>query len=84
MTIREQIEQKEKELTELRMQERKEKEEACKRAEKDKDKELTAIKNAISAFNEKHSETLKVVKEDLHIYNDAFWGKFIDRHYIEV
>lgn len=84
MTIREQIEQKEKELTELRMQERKEKEEACKKAEKDKDKELTAIKNAISAFNEKHSETLKVVKEDLHIYNDAFWGKLIDRHYIEV
>ena len=84
MNTSERILQLEKELTDLRAQERAEKEEARKRTAADKDKELTAIKNAIVAFNEKHGETLKLVKEDLHVYNDGFWGKLIDRHYVEV
>ena len=47
-----------KKLAELEEQERAEKEEARKRAAADKDKELTAIKNAIAAFNEKHNDTI--------------------------
>lgn len=58
MTIREQIEAAEKQLNALKEQERKEKEEARKRAEADKEKELTAIKSAITAFNEKYNDTL--------------------------
>jgi len=83
-TTAEQIKRLEQELAALRDKERLEREEARKKASRDKDKELAAIKNAVSVFNEKHNETLKVVKEDLHIYNDGFWGKLIDRHYIEV
>lgn len=83
-TTTEQIKRLEQELVALRDKERLEREEARKKASRDKDKELAAIKNAVSVFNEKHNETLKVVKEDLHIYNDGFWGKLIDRHYIEV
>ena len=84
ITTKQKIERLKQELAELEEQERAEKEEARKRAAADKDKELTAIKNAITAFNEKHGEALKLVKEDLHIYNDGFWGKLIDRHYVEV
>lgn len=83
-TTAEQIKKLEQELAALRDKERAEKEEARKRAEKDKDKELTAIKSAIIAFNEKHNEDLKVVKCDLHIYHDSLFGNYIERNYIEV
>lgn len=83
-TTAEQIKKLEQELATLRDKERAEKEEAQKRAEKDKDKELTAIKNAIIAFNEKHNEDLKVVKCDLHIYRDSLFGNYVERNYIEV
>ena len=83
-TTTEQIKKLEQELAVLRDKERAEKEEARKRAEKDKDKELTAIKNAIIAFNEKHHENLKVVKYDLHIYHDSLFGNITERNYIEV
>lgn len=84
MNTSERILQLEKELTDLRAQERAEKEEARKRAAADKDKELTAIKNAIAAFNEKHEDNIRLVRTDLHIYNDDFFGKIIDRQDIEV
>ena len=84
MNTSERILQLEKELADLRAQEHAEKEEARKRAAADKDKELTAIKNAIAAFNEKHGEALKLVKGDLCVYNDGFWGKLVDHRYVEV
>lgn len=78
------IAQLEKELVQLREQERVEKEEARKQAAKDKDKELAAIKNAIIAFNDKHGDNIKLVRYDLHIYTDKFWGNHIEGNYIEV
>jgi uncharacterized protein (DUF342 family) len=84
MNTSEKISQLEKELTELRAQERKEKEEARKKASEDKDKELTAIKNAIVAFNEKHGDDLRVVRYDMHVLHDALFGNYIERNYIEV
>lgn len=84
MNTSERILQLEKELTDLRAQERAEKEEARKRAAADKDKELTAIKNAIAAFNEKHEDNIRLVRTDLHIYKDGFFGNIIDRQDVEV
>lgn len=84
MNTSERILQLEKELTELRAQERREKEEARKKASEDKDKELTAIKNAIVAFNEKHGDDLRVVRYDMRILRDALFGNYIERNYIEV
>lgn len=84
MNAAEKISQLEKELTELRAQERKEKEEARKKASEDKDKELTAIKNAIAAFNEKHSDDLRVVRYDMRVLHDPLFGNYIERNYIEV
>ena len=84
MNTSERILQLEKELTELRAQERREKEEARKKASEDKDKELTAIKNAIVAFNEKHGDDLRVVRYDMHVLHDALFGNYIERNYIEV
>lgn len=84
MNTSERILQLEKELTELRAQERREKEEARKKASEDKDKELTAIKNAIVAFNEKHGDDLRVVRYDMHALHDALFGNYIERNYIEV
>lgn len=84
MNTSERILQLEKELTELRAQERREKEEARKKASEDKDKELTAIKNAVAAFNEKHGDDLRVVRYDMHILHDALFGNYIERNYIEV
>ena len=73
MNTSERILQLEKELADLRAQERTEKEEARKRAAADKDKELTAIKNAIAAFNEKHDETLCLgIKHNSVTGNDLF------------
>lgn len=84
MNTSERILQLEKELTELRAQERREKEEARKKASEDKDKELTAIKNAIVAFNEKHDDDLRVVRYDMHVLHDPLFGNYIERNYIEV
>lgn len=64
MNTSERISQLEKELTELRAQERKEKEEARKKASEDKDKELTAIKNAIVAFNKKHNKHYLLIQSN--------------------
>lgn len=84
MNTSERISQLEKELTELRAQERREKEEARKKASGDKDKELTAIKNAIVAFNEKHGDDLRVVRYDMRVLHDPLFGNYIERNYIEV
>lgn len=84
MNTSERILQLEKELTELRAQERREKEEARKKASEDKDKELTAIKNAIVAFNEKHGDDLRVARYDMHVLHDGLFGNYIERNYIEV
>lgn len=84
ITTKQKIERLKKELADLEAQERAEKEEARKRAAEDKDRELTAIKNAIAAFNEKHEDNIKIVRDDLHIYNDGFFGKIVDHRYIEV
>lgn len=84
MTIREQIEQKEKELAALKKAEQVEREEARKNAEKDKEKELTAIKNTVAAFNEKHGDDLRVVRYDMRILHDTLFGNYIERNYIEV
>lgn len=84
MNTSERILQLEKELTELRAQERREKEEARKKASEDKDKELTAIKNAIVAFNEKHGDDLRVVRYDMRVLHDTLFGNYIERNYIEV
>lgn len=78
------IAQLEKELTQLREQERAEKEEVRKQAAKDKDKELATIKNAIVAFNDKHEDNIKLVRYELHIYTDKFWDNHIEGNYIEV
>lgn len=84
MNTSERILQLEKELTELRAQERREKEEARKKASENKDKELTAIKNAVAAFNEKHGDDLRVVRYDMHVLHDALFGNYVERNYIEV
>lgn len=63
MNTSERILQLEKELTDLRAQERKEKEEAEKKAKEDRDKELTSIRNAIIAFNEKYNEHICLAEE---------------------
>lgn len=56
MNTSEKISQLEKELTELRAQERAEKEEAQKKADAERDADLLAIMNSVKAFNEKHGE----------------------------
>lgn len=84
MNTSEKILQLEKELTELRAQESREKEEARKKASKDKDKELTAIKNAVAAFNEKRGDDLRVVRYDMCVLHDGLFGNYIERNYIEV
>ena len=84
MNTSERILQLEKELTELRAQERREKEEARKKASGDKDKELTTIKNTVAAFNKKHGDDLRVVRCDMHVLHDPLFGNYIERNYIEV
>jgi vacuolar-type H+-ATPase subunit E/Vma4 len=84
MNTSERILQLEKELTELRAQENREKEEARKKASEDKDKELTAIKNAVTTFNEKHGDDLRVVRYDMRVLHDGLFGNYIERNYIEV
>lgn len=56
MTLREEIELKEKELNELRKQERIEQEEALRKANAERDNDLLSIMNSIKKFNEKHDE----------------------------
>lgn len=58
MNTSEKISQLEKELTELRAQERAEKEEAQKKANAERDADLLAIMNSIKEFNEKHGEDI--------------------------
>jgi hypothetical protein len=58
MNTSERILQLEKELTELRAQERREKEEARKKADTERDADLLAIMNSVKAFNEKHGERI--------------------------
>jgi molecular chaperone GrpE (heat shock protein) len=58
MNTSERILQLEKELTELRAQERREKEEARKKADAERDADLLAIMNSVKAFNEKHGERI--------------------------
>ena len=58
MNTSERILQLEKELTELRAQERTEKEEARKKADAERDADLLAIMNSVKAFNEKHGEDI--------------------------
>lgn len=58
MNTSERILQLEKELTELRAQERREKEEAQKKADAERDADLLAIMNSVKAFNEKHGERI--------------------------
>lgn len=58
MNTSEKISQLEKELTELRAQERAEKEEAKKKANAERDADLLAIMNSIKEFNEKHGEDI--------------------------
>lgn len=56
MTLREEIELKEKELNELRKQERIEQEEALRKANAERDNDLLLIMNSIKKFNKKHNE----------------------------
>lgn len=83
-TTTEQINRLEQELAALKEKERAEKEEARKKASEDKGKELTAIKNAVAAFNEKHGDDLRVVRYDMRILHDPIFGNYIERNYIEV
>lgn len=57
-TTTEQIKRLEQELAALRDKERKEKEEAQKKADAERDADLLAIMNSVKAFNEKHSERI--------------------------
>ena len=56
MTTSERISELEKELSNLREQERTEREAAETKKKEEKEKELKAIRNAILAFNERFSE----------------------------
>ena len=56
MTLREEIELKEKELNELRKQERIEQEEGLRKANAERDNDLLSIMNSVKKFNEKHNE----------------------------
>lgn len=58
MTIREQIEQKEKELAALKEQEQAEREEARKQEQEEKTKRLEVIKTLLSEYNAKYNDTL--------------------------
>lgn len=58
MTIKEQIEQKEKELEALKEQERLEREEARKKKNEEKGKDLEVIKNLLTEYNAKYNDTL--------------------------
>ena len=62
MTLREEIELKEKELDELRKQERIEQEEALRKINAERDNDLLTIMDSIKKFNEKYNE---------HIYLSA-------------
>lgn len=55
-TTAEQIKRLEQELAALRDKERKEKEEAQKKADAERDADLLAIMNSVKAFNERHGE----------------------------
>lgn len=68
MTIREQIEAVEKQLNALKEQERKEKEETQKNLAAEKEKELTALKEVIAAFNKKHNEHIFLAEEVRDIF----------------
>lgn len=58
MTIREQIEQKEKELAALKEQEQAEREEARKQAQEEQYKRLEVIKTLLAEYNAKYNDTL--------------------------
>lgn len=57
-TTKEQIQRLEQELAVLRDKERMEREEAQKKAEAERDADLSAIMNSIKEFNEKHNESI--------------------------
>ena len=62
MNTSERILQLEKELTELKAQERREKEEARKKEIEERDRELKVILNAIVVFNDKHNTDYYLVE----------------------
>ena len=57
-TTAEQIKKLEQELAALKEKGRKEKEEAQKKADAERDADLSAIMNSVKAFNEKHGERI--------------------------
>ena len=61
-----------KQLAELEEQERAEKEETRKKANLDIEKELTALKNAVKAFNVKHDDNITLKRTVIHKYRDLF------------
>lgn len=69
-TTAEQIKKLEQELATLRDKERAEKEEARKKADAERDADLSDIMNSIKAFNEKHGERIV-----LTVSTDSKFGK---------
>lgn len=61
MSTREQIEQLEKELAELRDKERVEREEARKKAAEERDSDLLALMAKVEAFNKKYGENMRLI-----------------------
>lgn len=61
MSTREQIEQLEKELAELRDKERVECEKAHKKAAEERDSDLLALMTKVKAFNKKYNENMRLI-----------------------
>lgn len=76
MTLKEQIEQKEKELADLRKQELIELEEAKKKANEERDSDLLAIMNQLKAFNEKHNEHITIAVDRTTKIGKDMWDTF--------
>lgn len=72
MSTREQIEQLEKELAELRDKERVECEEARKKAAEERDSDLLALMAKVKAFNEKYDESMVLRDNRKEILNSLF------------
>lgn len=62
-TTAEQIKRLEQELAALRDKERAEKEEARKKADAERDADLSAIMNSVKAFNEKYEENVLLLTQ---------------------
>lgn len=76
LTTSEKIKRLEKELSELKKQERSEKEAEQKKADAERDADLLAIMNSLKAFNEKHGENITLTASTNSKVGKSLYGLF--------